>query len=116
MRQEAAAAGQQLSLLVLLYVQLLLLLDTLQLDNLGIVDLDHFDSLLLLRSFAAASGRRGRIELANEHHILAADDIDTARNVAILVAHVDALDGAREKQVGVLINATQVANERAAVT
>lgn len=55
------------------------------------------------------------IDLAEQHDVFAAYDEDAARYVAVLGADVDAFDRLVQHQIGELIDAAQVADQRATV-
>lgn len=95
---------EQRLLLQLLRFLLLLLLGALQLQNLVHTHLSHGHLV-----------RDREVHLAEQNHVFASDHVDTARDVAVLGADMNALDAAREQQVGVLVNAAQVADQGASV-
>lgn len=54
-------------------------------------------------------------DFAQQHDILATNNENTARDVSVLVADVNALDRLVQHQIGELVDAAQVADESATV-
>uniref|UniRef100_A0A6B0UC49 Putative secreted protein n=1 Tax=Ixodes ricinus TaxID=34613 RepID=A0A6B0UC49_IXORI len=75
----------------------------------------NFKDLFDAHFFQVHVSLLGLVDLAEEHDVVAPHDENAPGDISVLLAHVDALDGLVQDQVGELVDAPQVADQGASV-